>query len=118
MKLEVLKWLTDFLAEFFKQLLERLFRIVLFCLPLGVYLTLIEFRSKVSSISNISVFTNDNSVWQHIFPGFILVAVDPMLFKNEINQRHSAFQKWVERNKYTLSFLLALSIVVFMLMHR
>ena len=118
MKLEVTKWVTDFLAEFFKQLLERLFRIVLFCLPLGVYLTLIEFRSKVSSISNISVFTEDNSVWQHIFPGFILVAVDPMLFKNEISRRHADFQKWVERNKYILSFLLALSIVLFMLLHR
>ena len=118
MKLEVTKWITDFLADFFKQLLERLFRIVLFCLPLGVYLILIEFRNKVSSISNISVFTEDNSVWQHIFPGFILVAVDPMLFKNEISKRHTAFQKWVERNKYILSFLLALAIVVFMLLHR
>lgn len=118
MKLEVTKWITDTLAEFFKQLLERLFRIILFCLPLGVYLILIEFRNKVSSISNLSVFTEDNSVWQHVFPGFILVAVDPMLFKNEINKRHNDFQKWVERNKYILSFLLALSIVAFMLLHR
>ena len=94
MKLEVTKWITDTLAEFFKQLLERLFRIILFCLPLGVYLILIEFRNKVSSISNLSVFTEDNSVW------------------------HNDFQKWVERNKYILSFLLALSIVAFMLLHR
>ncbi len=118
MKLEVFKWLTDFFSEFSKQLLERLLRVILFCLPLGVYLTLIEFRSKVSSISNISVFTTDKSVWQHIFPGFILVAIDPKLFKDEINKRKMVIQKWIEQNRYILSFLAAFLIVLLMFLHK
>ena len=118
MKLEVTKWIIDFLTELFKQFLERFFRIVLFCLPLGVYLMLIEFRSKVSSMSNISIFTKDNSVWQHVFPGFILVAIDPMLFKNEINKKCIDFQRWIEKYKYILSVIFALFIIVFMLTHK
>ena len=84
MKIEVTKWAFDTITSFFKQSIEVLLRCLLFILPIGVYLILLQFRNKVSSISNISVYTTDKSVWQHVFPGFILVAVSPDLFKSEL----------------------------------
>ena len=116
MKIEALIWIKDFLLNVIKQLLELLIRIILFLLPLGIYLTLLQFRQKVSSTSNLSVFTNKNSVWQHIFPGFILVAIDPNFFKNSISFRYTKFQNFIKDNKYTLCFLLGLAIVIFMIL--
>lgn len=118
MKTEVTKWIIDSLINLIKQFTEIVLRCLLFILPMGVYLLLLQFRNKVSSISNISVYTTDKSVWQHVFPGFILVAVSPDLFKNELKNINTKFQNFIERNKYTLSFLLALSIVCIMFLKR
>ena len=81
MKLQVLTWLRDSLINISGRIIELLFRGILCCLPLGVYLLLIQFRSKASKVSSLSVFTTDESMWQHIFPGFILVAINPNLLK-------------------------------------
>ena len=118
MKLEVTKWIVDFSVNVFKQVSEFLLRCLLFLLPLGVYLFLMEFRNKVSSISNITVYTEDNSVWQHVFPGFILVNVKPGLFRAGITNKYMNFQKWVERNKYVISLVFALLFVGLMLLHK
>ena len=118
MKLEVTKWILDFTLSVLKNSVEFILRILLFLLPLGVYLFLLEFRSKVSSISNLSVFTTEKSVWQHIYPGFILVAIDPNLFKAKIGEINNSFQKWIEKNKYTLAFLAAFLLVCTLFLNR
>ena len=103
MKLTVLTWLRDSSISLIGRAIEISFRIILFCLPLGVYLLLIEARDKASKISNISVYTTDDSVWQHVFPGFILVAINPNSFKNFYNSLKINFQQWVNRNKYEIT---------------
>lgn len=115
MEMKVTKWFKDYLTSKSSQLLESLLMMILFILPLGVSLIVLQFRSKASSVSNLSVHTTDRSVWQFVYPGFMLVAIDPMLFKTIIKTKNDNFQRWVERNKYTLSFLLALIIVCLML---
>ena len=116
MKLEVTKWVVDFLLGASKQCSEFLLRCLLFLLPLGVYLMLLEFRSKVSSTSNLTNYTKDESIWQHVFPGFILVAINPNLFKNDIKRINNNFQEWIKQNKYTLISLFFFLIILLMLL--
>ena len=117
MKLIVLNWLKDELIPFLGKVIEILFRIFLLILPMGVFLYVIQVRDKASTIRNISVYTNDNSVWQHIFPGFILVAIDPKGFKTSQSNLKNKLQAWVESNKYLLALLFMFVIVVMMALH-
>ena len=116
MKLTVLTWLRDALIPFIGRFIELLFRIILFMLPLGIYLYLIQSRSKASKVSNLSVYTNDDSVWQHIFPGFILVSINPRSFRKSIADTKNNIQTWISTNKYILSFLFMAAIVLLMIL--
>lgn len=111
MKLTVLTWLRDSSVALIGRTIEIIFRILLFCLPLGAYLLLIQLRSKASNIRNILNVTEDNSIWQYIFPGFILVSVNPNSFKNSYNSVKLRFQQWVNNNKYEISALFMAIIV-------
>jgi len=113
MKLQVLTWLRDSLIGLIGRTIEIIFRTILFCLPLGVYLLLIQFRSKASKISNISVYTEDYSVWQHVFPGFILVSINPNSIKEWCLKKRLKIQTWVGDNKFLL--FLSLFFIVFVL---
>ena len=117
MKLTVLSWLRDALIPFIGKIIELIFRGILFVMPLGVYLCLIQSRSKVSKISNITVFTKDESVWQHVFPGFILVAIEPDSFKKSVARTKASIQSWVLNNKYILSLLFMATIVLLMILN-
>ena len=114
MKLTVLNWFKDSLIGLIGRTIEITFRVILFFLPLGVYLLLIQSRQKASTISNISVFTSDDSRWQHIFPGFILVTLDHNSFKKSANKIKAAIQLWVQTNKYILGLTFMILIVLFM----
>ena len=112
MQLTVLKWIGQSLLSIVGKTIEVLFRTILFLLPLGVYLFIIQFRSKASKVSNISVYTTDDSIWQHIFPGFILISIDPKSFKKSYNSIKNKFQQWVDSNKYELVAIFMTVIVV------
>ena len=105
MKLTVLTWLRDSLIGITGRTIELIFRTILCLLPLGVYLLLVQLRSKASKISNISVYTTDDSIWQHIFPGFILVAINPNVLKEHYNKSKRNFQSWYQENKYLITFI-------------
>jgi len=117
MKLTVLAWLRDSSISLIGRLIEVLFRVILFLLPLGVYLFLVQSREKASTIRNISVYTNDDSKWQHIFPGFILVSVDPNSFKKGMNKIKANIQNWILSNKYILEILFMTIVVALMVAH-
>lgn len=116
MKLIVLTWLRDSLIQLMGRVVEILFRLILLVLPMGVYLLLIQARDKASSIRTILDFTEDNSRWQHIFPGFIIVAINPDVTKNAYNKLKREFQMWINENKYALGLLFMTLIVVLMIL--
>lgn len=109
MKLTVLKWIKDSSIGLIGRTIELVFRFVLCLLPLGIYMVLLQKRSRASKVSNILTFTNERSIWQHVFPGFILIAVEPNELQNFLTKINNNFKSWVERNKY----LLALSFMTF-----
>ena len=115
MKIVVLKWIIDDLIPFIGRCIELLFRIILCLLPLGVYLILIQQRKKASKVSSLTTFTTDNSVWQHIFPGFLLVAIEPTVLSDYMNKKKNDFQYWVKRNEYILAIIFMTAIVSLML---
>ena len=115
MKLTVLNWLKDSSVPFIGKVIELIFRIILLILPLGVFLLLIQLRSKASKVSNISVYTNDNSVWQHIFPGFMLVSIDQTSLHKKITSTRNSVQAWLKANECIIEVLFLSAIVILML---
>ena len=115
MKLTFLTWIRDELLPLFGKLIEIMFRCTLLVLPMGLFLLLIQTRSKASSIRTILDFTEDNSRWQHIFPGFIIVAIDPNIASNMYRRAKINVQSWINENKYLLSFLFMTLIVALMI---
>ena len=115
MKLEVLNWIKDESVGLLGKTVELLFRLVLLLLPMGFFLLLIQSRKKASSIRTILDFTEDNSKWQHIFPGFILVAINPEGLKTAYTRTKINIQSWINGNKYLLSFIFMALMVALML---
>lgn len=115
MKPIILTWIKEFTLNNLKLIGEFLARVVWLMLPLGVFMLLIQMRSKASGIRSISAFTNDSSEFQSVFPGYMLVAVNPNEMKEYMVKTKDSFQKWVQNNKYILCFLLALCVVLLML---
>ena len=116
MKLTVLEWLGSSLVPILGRTIELIFRVILIFMPLGVYLLLIQKRSRASAVSSLSTYTNDKSRWQHIFPGFILISINPDDLTNFISNNKNKFQTWVKENKYLLSFLFMSFIVLLMIL--
>ena len=116
--LTVLSWTQEYLLLGLAKVIEYTFRIILLCLPLWVYLVIIQYREKVSTIRNISIFTNDTSVWQHIFPGFILVSVDPKGLNKYFKRKKEEFNGFMEANKYFLVILLLGVLFAFLIFHK
>lgn len=115
MKLTVSEWVKEFLITLIGRTIELLFRIILFTLPMGVFLLMLQLRDKASKVSSLSVFTTDESTWQHVFPGFILVAIDAAALKKSITRSRNNVQSWIATNKYWLSFLFMFAIVALMI---
>lgn len=115
MQLTVLTWVKEKSIGVLGRTIEFLFRTILFFLPLGVYMLLLQNR-KASSISSISVYTKEYSQFQYVFPGFLLVSVEPEALSRFVTKVNNDFQSWVQRNKYTLAFLFMLVIVGLMVL--
>lgn len=116
MKLVVLNWLKDGVLPFIGRTIELIFRMVLSLLPLGVYMILLQKRSKASSVSAISTYTKENSRFQYVFPGFILVSIDPDSLNNSIAKTKSNVQNWINQNKYILTIMFMTIVVVLMIL--
>ena len=72
---------------------------------------ILQGRSKVSSVSNLSAFTNDKSVWQHVFPGFMLVSVDQKQFRSRVVKVRDSIQSWIKENRSLLDALFMIAVV-------
>lgn len=116
MKLTVLRWLRDSSIELIGKSIEITFRIILCILPLGIYMILLQKRSKASKVSSLLTFTTDRSIWQHIFPGFILVSVEPDALNKFITNINNKFKNWVDRNKYLITIIFMLIVVIIMIL--
>lgn len=116
MKLTVIKWLADSSIGILGRSIELIFRSILCLMPLGLYMLLLQKRSKASKVSSILTYTNDRSVWQHVFPGFILISIEPDELTNFLTKVHNSLQTWVDKNKYILALIFMILIVGLMVL--
>ena len=116
MELTVMRWLRDFLVPLIGKTVELLFRVLLCLLPLGVYMVILQKRVKASSTRTISVYTKENSKFQHVFPGFLLVSIDPDSLSSYLAKVHNNVQNWIQRNKYIIALLFMSAIVGLMIL--
>ena len=114
MKLTVLKWLGDSSVTLLGRLIELMFSLILCFLPLGAYMILLQKRKKASSVNTISVYTNERSKFQHVFPGFILVSVEPDSLNTFLLKVRDSIQNWVQRNKYLLILSFMATVIILM----
>ena len=68
-------------------LLEKICILLYLMLPMGLFMLLMSLRTKNHKATAISTFTNEKSEFQHIFPNYILVVVEPQLLKRNIAKR-------------------------------
>ena len=62
-------------------------------------MALLQFRDKVSKVSAIRAFTEDDSTFQYIHSNFILVCVNPNKVKVDIKKNIKRIDKFFEKYK-------------------
>ena len=98
-------------------LLEKICIIIYCLLPMGLFMLLMSLRTKNHKATAIGTFTNERSEFQHIFPNYLLVIVEPNLLKKGYNERISAinafFRKYTPLMIFGLLLLLTIYAVVY-----
>ena len=94
-------------------LLEKICILLYLMLPMGLFMLLMSLRTKNHKATAISTFTNEKSEFQHIFPNYILVVVEPQLLKRHIAKRVNAVNNFI--GKY-LGMIIVGSILILLVL--
>ena len=78
-------------------LLEKILVFIYCLLPIGLFMLIMGLRSKNHKVTALSTFTTDNSEFQHIFPNYILVTIDPNYYKRQIVKKVQGVSNFLER---------------------
>ena len=68
-------------------LLEKICILLYLMLPMGLFMLLMSLRTKNHKATAIGTFTNEKSEFQHIFPNYILVVVEPQLLRRNVTKK-------------------------------
>ena len=68
-------------------LLEKMCILLYLMLPMGLFMLLMSLRTKNHKATAIGTFTNEKSEFQHIFPNYILVVVEPQLLRRSVTKK-------------------------------
>lgn len=68
-------------------LLEKICILLYLMLPMGLFMLLMSLRTKNHKATAIGTFTNEKSEFQHIFPNYILVVVEPQLLRRSVTKK-------------------------------
>ena len=86
-------------------LLEKLC-ILLYCLlPIGLFMLIMSSRTKNHKATAIGTYTNERSEFQHIFPNYILVIVEPKLMQKSIDNKIKVINAFVDKYKWIFLLL-------------
>ena len=105
MDLVIVKELGKKLLVLLGKTIEFIFRCILCALPLGVYMLILQSRKKASSARVIAGYINDDSKWQYVFPGFMLISADSTSLTKFVTKVHKGVQNWIQENKYILALV-------------
>jgi len=94
-------------------LLEKICILLYLMLPMGLFMLLMSLRTKNHKATAIGTFTNEKSEFQHIFPNYILVVVEPQLLRRSIAKRVNEINSFI--GKY-LGMILVGSILILLVL--
>ena len=94
-------------------LLEKICILLYLMLPMGLFMLLMSLRTKNHKATAISTFTNEKSEFQHIFPNYILVVVEPQLLKRHIAKRVNEVNNFL--GKYLGMIIVGSILILFVL---
>lgn len=94
-------------------LIEKVCVLMYLLLPVGLFMLIMGFRTKNHKTTAIGTFTNDKSEFQHIFPNFILVIVEPKLLQKKLNDKVQQIDKFMSKYKNLILLGILLFIVIY-----
>ena len=94
-------------------LLERICILLYLMLPMGLFMLLMSLRTKNHKATAIGTFTNEKSEFQHIFPNYILVVVEPQLLRRNVTKRVNEVNSFL--GKYLGMILVGIILVLLVL---
>lgn len=94
-------------------LLEKICILLYLMLPMGLFMLLMSLRTKNHKATAIGTFTNERSEFQHIFPNYILVVVEPQLLRRGVTKRINEINNFL--GKY-LGMILVGSILILLVL--
>lgn len=87
--------------------------IFLYCLlPIGLFMLMMSSRTKNHKATAISTFTNERSEFQHIFPNYLLVIVEPNLMKKSIDNKIKGINTFIDKYKWVIGLIFAFAFVL------
>lgn len=87
--------------------------IFLYCLlPIGLFMLMMSSRTKNHKATAISTFTNERSEFQHIFPNYLLVIVEPNLMKKSIDNKIKSINAFIDKYKWVIGLIFAFAFVL------
>ena len=94
-------------------LLEKICILLYLMLPMGLFMLLMSLRTKNHKATAIGTFTNEKSEFQHIFPNYILVVVEPQLLRRSVAKRVNEINSFL--GKY-LGMILVGSVLILLVL--
>ena len=87
--------------------------IFLYCLlPIGLFMLIMSSRTKNHKATAIGTFTNERSEFQHIFPNYLLVIVEPNLMKKNIDNKIKSINAFIDKYKWVIGLIFAFAFVL------
>lgn len=94
-------------------LLEKICILLYLMLPMGLFMLLMSLRTKNHKATAIGTFTNEKSEFQHIFPNYILVVVEPQLLRRSVTKKVNEVNSFL--SKYLGMILVGIILVLLVL---
>lgn len=108
-------WLTT--LSFLAFIAEYILRFIYLCMPIGIFMLAMSLRKKCNSITALDIFANDKAVFQHVYPGVLLVLLEPKAFLDSCKINMAKLEALISWHKYTiislLLFLIMLAVIIF-----
>lgn len=95
---------------------EYVLRFIYLCLPLGLFMFMMSLRKKCNSITAIDVYANEKAVFQQVYPGALLVLIEPKAFLDRCKVLSMKAETFIEVHKYSI-FACLLFIIIIVLCH-
>ena len=91
---------------------EYIFRFIYLCLPLWFFLLMVSLRDKCNAITALDIYANDKAVFQHIYPGVLIVLLDHKALVKNIQKSMTQMETFLYMHRYTIISLLLFLIIV------